>query len=183
MAKIHLPLRTALLLRAGGVIGYPTEGVYGLGCDPRHEDALEYLLDIKGRDADKGLILLADTRARLKAWVSPAALARIPPQPGARATTWIVPASATCSTLLTGGRATLAVRISSHPVAAALAAMLGAPIVSTSANLSGRPAITRAAVLRRQFGPALDAIIARPTGGERGPSRIIDAATGTVLRD
>ena len=183
MTKVHLPLRTVLMLRAGGVIGYPTEGVYGLGCDPRDEQALEYLLGIKGRDAGKGLILLADTRARLKAWISPAALIRIPPQPGDRATTWIVPASEACSDLLTGGRATLAVRVTRHPVAAALVAALGVPIVSTSANLSGRPAITRAAVLRRQFGAALDAIVARPTGGERRPSRIIDAATGLVLRD
>lgn len=170
-------------LRHGGLIAYPTESCYGLGCDPRNPRALKQLVRIKGRNAAKGLILIADHFKRLLPFIlplSPANRARVQSGwPGP--VTWIVPAAATCSPLLTGGRATLAVRVTAHPDAARLCRMLGTALVSTSANLSGRKPARTAAQCRRIFGAQVRVIDGR-IGQRRRPSTLIDLATGTTLR-
>ncbi|MDP2252538.1 MAG: Sua5/YciO/YrdC/YwlC family protein, partial [Thiobacillus sp.] len=122
-------------LRRGGIIAYPTESCYGLGCDPRNVGALKRLIRLKGRSAAKGMLLIADRFKRLKPFVRPlhaADLARMQHSwPGP--VTWVVPASAACPPLLTGGRPTIAVRVTAHPVAAHLCRSLGMALVSTSA--------------------------------------------------
>ncbi|MEM9172940.1 MAG: Sua5/YciO/YrdC/YwlC family protein [Pseudomonadota bacterium] len=183
MPRTSIAFRVRHVLRRGGVIAYPTEGVFGLGCDPRVHAALVRLLGIKGRDADKGLILLAAHAAQLNPWLDPSVHSDARLVPGTRATTWIMPASADCPPLLTGGRDTLAVRVTDHPVARALSLLLDAPLVSTSANLSGKPAIRNGFQLRRTFGARIDAVIDRPLGTQTRASRIIDGNTGQVLRD
>ena len=96
--------------------------------------------------------------------------------------TFVVPAARTVPALLTGGRTTLAVRVSAHPTLAALASLVGAPLVSTSANPSGARPLATPAAIRRAFGDALDGIVEGELGGRRGPSDIVDVRTGRRLR-
>ena len=170
-------------LRGGGLIAYPTESCYGLGCDPRNPRALRRLIQLKGRDAAKGLLLIADHLKRLQPFMRPLSTAdRTRMQctwPGP--VTWVVPASAACPPLLTGGRPTIAVRVTAHPEAARLCRSLGIALVSTSANKSGKKPAKTAAECRRIFGAQVR-VIAGHIGQRRRPSTLIDLATGNVLR-
>lgn len=170
-------------LRGGGLIAYPTESCYGLGCDPRHPRALQRLIRLKGRGAAKGLLLIADHYKRLQPFVhalSPADRARMQQSwPGP--VSWVVPASAACPPLLTGGRPTIAVRVTAHADAARLCRRLGMALVSTSANKSGKKPAKTAAECRRIFGAQVRVIDGR-IGTRKRPSTLIDLATGTVLR-
>lgn len=170
-------------LKRGGLIAYPTESCYGLGCDPLNSLALKRLIKLKGRGAAKGLLLIADHFKRLRPFVAPlsaADLARMQTSwPGP--ITWVVPASAACSPLLTGGRPTIAVRVTAHPGAARLCRSLGMALVSTSANKSGRRPAKSAAECRRIFGARVR-VIAGHIGTRKRPSTLIDLATGTLLR-
>jgi L-threonylcarbamoyladenylate synthase len=170
-------------LRRGGIIAYPTESCYGLGCDPRNPRALQRLIRLKGRSTARGMLLIADRFKRLKPFVRPlhaADLARMQHSwPGP--VTWVVPASAACPPLLTGGRPTIAVRVTAHPVAAQLCRSLGMALVSTSANKSGKKPAKTAAECRRIFGARVRVIAGR-IGRRRRPSTLIDLATGNILR-
>jgi L-threonylcarbamoyladenylate synthase len=170
-------------LRRGGLIAYPTESCYGLGCDPRNPHALKRLIRLKGRSAAKGLLLIAHHFKQFTPFIRPLSAAdqkkmqRSWPGP----VTWVVPASAACSPLLTGGRTTIALRVTAHPVAARLCRELGMALVSTSANKSGKKPAQTAAQCRRIFGSrvrVIDGLI----GTRRRPSTLIDLATGTTLR-
>ncbi len=177
--------RAAHILHAGGVIAYPTEAVYGLGCDPASFSALERIIHLKGRSSSQGLILVSATVDLLEGWISSAStLADVHQQQAAndKPTTWIVPAGPLASALLTGNRDTLAVRITHHPIAAALSLAAGMPLVSTSANRHGRRPLRAALAVRRQLGPWLDLVVPGATGGATRPSEIRDARTGAILR-
>lgn len=170
-------------IRRGGLIAYPTESCYGLGCDPRNVRALKHLVALKGRSAAKGMLLIADTFKRLAPFVGTlgaadrARMAKTWPGP----VTWVVPASAACPALLTGGRPTIAVRVTAHPGAARLCRELGMALVSTSANKTGRKPAKTAAECRRIFGRRVRVVPGR-VGARKRPSTLIDLATGTVLR-
>lgn len=170
-------------LRRGGLIAYPTESCYGLGCAPTNTHALKRLIAAKGRSAAKGLLLIAASWNQLQPYVArlPAAqLARMKRSwPGP--VTWVVPASRRCPALLTGGRPTVAVRVTAHPDAARLCRALGMALVSTSANKSGRPAAQTAAECRRIFGARVRTLDGR-IGTRRRPSTLIELATGKILR-
>ncbi|MCD6706919.1 MAG: L-threonylcarbamoyladenylate synthase [Thiobacillus sp.] len=170
-------------LRRGGLIAYPTESCYGLGCDPRNARALKRLIGLKGRSAAKGLLLIASHFRQLQPFVR-----RLPPSDRARMqhswpgpVTWVAPASNACPPLLTGGRPTIAVRVTAHPVAARLCRSLGMALVSTSANKSGKKPAKTAAECRRIFGARVRVIAGR-IGRRRRPSTLIDLATGNILR-
>lgn len=174
--------RAADVLLEGGVIAYPTEGVFGLGCLPDDTDAVLRILRIKRRDPAMGLILIASTRQQLEGWVNlPDGLAIPEPDP-ARPVTWIVPPGPLAGPLIRGKHAGLAVRLTSNPVAAAICDAVDSPIVSTSANVSGRPTARSRYVLRRQFASRVDFIVPGDCGPASGPSEIRDIATGKVLR-
>lgn len=170
-------------LRRGGVIAYPTESCYGLGCDPRNRRALRRLIRLKGRSAGKGMLLISDSYRHLQPFVGALDAAdrerMLHAWPGP--VTWIVPASGRCLPELTGGRATVAVRVTDHALAAALCRSLGTALVSTSANKSGRKPAKTAAQCRRMFGARIRVVDGR-IGARRRPSTLIDLATGTVLR-
>ncbi len=177
--------RAARALRRGGVVAYPTETVYGLGCDPLDPLAVARLLRLKRRPVEKGLIVIGATLDQLRPLVAPDDPQRLQllAQPQERPTTYLVPASADCPVWLTGAHATLAVRLTRHPLARALCLAFGGAIVSTSANPAGRPPARDPLALRRYFGDRLDATLhARPAVDAR-PSRIVDLASGAVLRD
>lgn len=170
-------------LQRGGLIAYPTESCYGLGCDPRNPRALKRLIRLKGRSAAKGLLLIADHLNRLQTFIRPlragdrARMQRSWPGP----VTWVVPASASCPPGLTGGRPTIAVRVTAHAEAARLCRSLGMALVSTSANKSGQKPAKTAAECRRIFGARVRVIAGR-IGQRRRPSTLIDLATGAILR-
>lgn len=177
--------RYAALLGAGGVIAYPTEAVYGLGCDPQRHDAVTRLLDLKGRSVRKGLILISAELACLSAYMAP-----IDEQIAARMTaswpgpvTWVLPAAAGVPAWLTGDRGTIALRMTAHPIAGALCRAFGGALVSTSANRAGSPPARTALRARLLFGPRLDAVVPGKVGALDRPSRIIDARSGAVLRE
>ena len=176
--------RTIRILRRGGIVAYPTEAVWGLGCDPLNGAAIARLLALKQRVAGKGLILIAHELAVLRPFLAPLPT-RL--EQRLRATwpgpvTWLLPAAAELPARLSGGRSTLAVRVTAHPLAAALCRELGAPLVSTSANPSARKPARSALRVRRYFGPRIDALLPGATGGLARPTEIRDAATGKVLR-
>jgi len=182
-----LSLETAVqALRAGGLIAYPTEAVWGLGCDPSHQRAVEALLRLKQRPMAKGMILVAADLQQLQGWIRLQALpddrqqAVLESWPGAN--TWILPAGPLAPGWITGDHTGLAVRISAHPLVAALCRAWGGPLVSTSANLAGEPpARTRQELDPRLLG-LLNGLLDGPTGGLAQPTPIRDALSGQVLR-
>lgn len=168
----------------GGVIAYPTEAVYGIGCLPHHEPGLQRIMRIKRRDARKGLIVVAadighlENLARIPA--SALTAGNLPGWPGP--VTWVVPASRYASSLLTGGRSTIAVRISDHPVVRKLCYRAGSALVSTSANFAGHPPALSALGVRRAIGAELDFVLAGRLGKQLKPTEIRDLETGEILR-
>ena len=174
--------RAADVLLRGGVIAYPTEGVFGLGCLPDHPLALFRLLNIKQRDAAKGLILIAARAEQFDGYIDlPDGMALPEPDP-TYPVTWIVPPAAGINPVLSGEHGTLAVRLTTNPVARALCEAVDAPLVSTSANLSGKPTARNRYVLRRQFAGVVDYIVPGDCGPASGPSEIRDMKSGKVLR-
>jgi L-threonylcarbamoyladenylate synthase len=170
------------------VIAYPTEAVFGLGCDPRSVSAVKRILSIKGREAHKGLILIAEKQEQLLEFMAPieACWQQQFDRHWPGAVTFVVPVSNNLdeaqSALLTGGRNSIAVRVSDHPVVRKLCRSCGTALVSTSANRSGQDALLTAADVRDQFGSELSAIVDAPVGRRTHPSRIIDIKDGSILR-
>jgi len=173
--------RAAGVLLGGGVIAYPTEGVFGLGCMPDEPLAVARLLSIKQRDVAKGLILIAAERRQLEAWIEGGAAGLPDPDPQTP-TTWIVPASAGVPDWVRGRHTGLAVRLTTNPVARRLCLAVDGPLVSTSANIAGRPVARNRFVLRRRFGACVDYVVAGDCGPASGPSEIRELSTGEVLR-
>lgn len=176
--------RAAGLVRDGGVIAYPTEAVYGLGCDPSNEDAVMRLLGIKSRSVFEGLILIAASVAQLEPFIEPLTPAIeslvMPTWPGPH--TWVVPARADTPLWLRGRHSGIAVRVTAHPAAAALCERAGTALVSTSANLHGEAPARTAAEAGDMFGDSVDYIVPGDTGGQERPSAIRDAVSGVVVR-
>jgi L-threonylcarbamoyladenylate synthase len=172
------------LLRTGGVIAYPTEAVYGLGCDPDDEIAVRRILALKRRPAAKGLILIAADFEQLKPYLLPpgdAELDRIRAVwPGP--VTWLLPARPEVPRWLRGDHETLAVRVTAHPLSAELCRAFGKPLVSTSANRAGRPPARTALAVRRQLGRGVDLVLNGRLGASARPSEIRDLASGRVIR-
>ncbi|MBT3505281.1 MAG: threonylcarbamoyl-AMP synthase [Piscirickettsiaceae bacterium] len=170
-------------LRSGGVIAYPTEAVFGLGCDPWDEAAVNRILDIKQRPWHKGLILIASDFNQLADFIeplSPETLQQIEATwPGP--VTWLLPAKDTTPDYLTGEHATIAVRITAHPIAHELCKAAGHALVSTSANIAGMPPAKNHRQVRWQL-PEVNAIVTGHCGEATQPSQIRDAQTGTILR-
>lgn len=171
-------------LRAGGVIAYPTEAVFGIGCDPDDPDAVHRLLAIKRRPWDKGLILIAASLEQLAPYIQPldaGSLARVQATwPGPY--TWLVPADPGTPAWLTGRHSTLAVRVTAHPLAAALCRRFGRPVVSTSANRAGTPPCRDTRCVRVQLGHALDYVLEGAVQGAGSPTPIRDVRTGVLVR-
>ena len=172
------------ILQQGGVIAYPTEAVFGLGCDPDNHEAVEKLLAIKQRSRDKGLILIAADFQQLRPYLGEIdkslKVKILATWPGP--VTWLWPANPAVSSLLRGKHDTIAVRVTAHSLAAALCREFGGPLVSTSANLSGKPPTHTADEVRNQLGDQLDYVLEGKVGGRARPSEIRDALSGEVLR-
>jgi L-threonylcarbamoyladenylate synthase len=176
--------RAARVVRAGGVIAYPTEAVFGLGCLPDDRRAVLRLLRLKRRSWRKGLVLIGATLEQLERY------AAMPPEPRRSEilatwpgpVTWALPAQRSAPRWITGGRDTVAVRLTAHPLARRLCLRVGGALVSTSANVSRRPPYRRALKLRRALGRELDCLLAGELGGLAAPTVIRDGRTGQTLR-
>jgi L-threonylcarbamoyladenylate synthase len=174
----------ARIINSGGVVAYPTESVYGLGCNPASTAAVQRLLDLKARDPLKGLILIAANQQQLSSWLAP--LTRQWQQrldkdwPGA--VTFVVPAADGTSPLITGGRDTIAVRVSANPLVQALCTAGGHALISTCANVSGEPVLTSINALNKRFGQTLDGIVEGALGGLDKATAIYDVRSGKQLR-
>nr|WP_233149003.1 L-threonylcarbamoyladenylate synthase type 1 TsaC [Shimwellia pseudoproteus] len=167
------------------VIAYPTEAVFGVGCDPDSELAVMRLLALKQRPVEKGLILIAASFEQLKPYIDDSMLTEAQRAaifdcwPGP--VTFVFPARPDTPRWLTGQFDSLAVRVTNHPLVIALCQAFGKPLVSTSANLTGQPPCRTTAEVYAQFGgdfPVLDGA----TGGRQNPSEIRDALTGEQFR-
>jgi L-threonylcarbamoyladenylate synthase len=183
MFNIHI-LQAVAALRSGGVIAYPTEGVWGMGCNPFDPTAVAKLLALKQRDIAKGLILVAAAIEQFEPYLralTPAQLECLRDSwPGPN--TWVVPHGRSLPDWITGYKSTVALRVSAHPGVAALAHYYGRPIVSTSANPASRKPARTALEVRRYFGNDLDYILPGKLGGQIGPTPIRDLISGTLLR-
>lgn len=171
-------------LSTGGVIAYPTETVYGLGCLPGFPKSIQLLLDIKQRAASKGLILLGAHRAHLEPFIAPLSEAQWQKieTPRQRATTWIVPASPTISPLISGQRDTVAIRLTTHRLAATLCENCNSALISTSANMSGQTEIRTADALPAELTQHIALTLSGQCGPDLQPSQILDIFTGKVTR-
>ena len=173
-------------IRAGGVIAYPTEGVWGLGCDPRDEAAVLRLLALKQREVGKGLILVAADIIQLADYIDLSALddairaALAASWPGPH--TWIVPAAVGAPRWITGDHDGIAVRVSAHPQVVALCRAFGGALVSTSANIASAPAPRTRGELDPRILAGVDAVLAGETGGLAQATPIRDARDGRQLR-
>lgn len=173
------------LIKQGGVIAYPTEGVYGLGCDPFNEDAIRRLLAIKQRLPEKGLICVGASFSQCKDLIDPSLTETIL-QPALKTWpgpyTWLIPARRELSSLLTGGHSSLAIRISDHPIIQQLCLALESPLTSTSANLSNKPALLTYEEVCKVFSDKVDYLCEGKTSGLNKPSKILDLLSGREIR-
>lgn len=181
-------------LRQGQVIAYPTEAVFGVGCDPDNNQAIETLLQVKQRPKSKGLILIAADFSQLIPYIAADTITAEQTQlmldswrdsAGVKdkaAVTWVVPASTRCSDWLTGQFDSIAIRVCDHPVVQQLCLAFGKPITSTSANLSGLEPCRSTAEVQLQLADKVAVIVDAPTGGRAVPSEIRDITTGHIYR-
>lgn len=171
-------------LRAGGVIAYPTEAVYGLGCDPWNPAAVHRLLALKQRPLAKGLILIAADLDQLAPFVTAldASARRTLQADASPPVTWLVPARVDTPVWLRGTHDTIAVRITRHPLAGALCTAAGHALVSTSANPGGYPPARSPLAVQRYFHGQLAMVLHGALGSARRPSAIRDLRSGQVVR-
>ena len=171
-------------LRAGGVIAYPTEAVWGLGCDPFDEQAVSQVLALKCRAVEKGLIIVAasiEQFAFLLEGHAPELIDTLEQSwPGPN--TWLVPHQNRVPNWIHGNHQSVAIRVSAHPEVVKLCAAFGSALVSTSANPQGLPAAVSASEVACYFDGQLDAIMQGSVGADNQPSTIRDLLTGNTIR-
>lgn len=186
-SHLHEPgvLKALEALNNKEVIAYPTEAVFGVGCDPDSETAVMRLLELKQRPVEKGLILIAASFEQLKPYIDDSVLTDSQREtvfsrwPGP--VTFVFPARASTPRWLTGRFDTLAVRVTDHPLVVELCQAYGKPLVSTSANLSGQEPCRNVEEVVAQFGESFP-VVKGETGGRLNPSEIRDALTGELFR-
>jgi L-threonylcarbamoyladenylate synthase len=181
MLLTTLPNKLIQPLQQGGVIAYPTEAVFGLGCDPLNETAVMRLLSLKQRPIDKGLILIAADLSQVADLLLPLSLQQ-QKHTQASETTWIFPAKRTAPKWITGRFNSIAVRITQHPPIKQLCQLVGFALVSTSANLSGQAPAKSAKEVLLQFNDRLDGVLDQEVGMLLKPTEIRDSLSGQVVR-
>jgi L-threonylcarbamoyladenylate synthase len=174
----------ASLIKQKGMIAYPTEAVFGLGCDPQCEHSIQRILTIKQRSASKGLILIAASLEQFSPYIqqlTDKSIQRIQTD-SLHPTTWLVPASQNTSSLLTGKHKTLAIRLTQHPSCIALCNTLEHPLISTSANPAGLPPAMTINQVKTYFSSSIDGILEAPLGQATSPSKIRDLLSNQHIR-
>jgi L-threonylcarbamoyladenylate synthase len=174
-------------LKQGGILAYPTEAVWGLGCDPFNQQAVLKLLALKQRPMAKGLILIAANVEQIEPYLqllTPPERERVIEtwQNSRQPTTWVVPVSPDFPEWIRGEHLSVAIRVSAHPPVQALCSAFGGAIISTSANITGQPSAINHTQIVSVFAGGVDSIVPAALGGQKNPSQIRDARTGAILR-
>jgi L-threonylcarbamoyladenylate synthase len=176
----------ATVLHHGGVLAYPTEAVFGLGCDPHDRAAFDHVFALKGRPATQGVLLIAATFEQVEPYIDfasvPVAVLEHVRASWPGPNTWVFPRSARVPDWVAGAHPGIALRVTAHGPAAALCRAFGRPLVSTSANPHGEPPARDLPTLERYFGDRLDAALDAPLGGLDRPTVIRDALSGAIIR-
>ncbi|NIB39513.1 tRNA threonylcarbamoyladenosine biosynthesis protein RimN [Pseudomaricurvus alkylphenolicus] len=175
----------ARALVAGEVIAYPTEAVWGVGCDPHNDQAVYKLLAMKRRDVEKGLILVAASMDQIEPLLRPLTVEQRQQlhQGWPGPLTWLVPDLRNqVPEWVKGQHTSVALRVSAHPVVSALCRAVGGPIVSTSANPQGKAPALHSWQVRRYFGDSLAALAPGAVGLQAKPTEIRDLVTGSIIR-
>jgi L-threonylcarbamoyladenylate synthase len=179
-------LNTAITsLRDGGVIAYPTEAVWGLGCDPYNEVAVSKILRLKGRSVEKGLILVGSHIEQFEQLLSPlsAEKRRILTRSWPGPTTWLIEDhDQLIPRWIKGSFSSVAVRVSEHEVVQKLCSLFGSPIVSTSLNPAGKAPALNSTDSFNYFADEIDFIVEGQLGDSPLPSRIISLDSNQIIR-
>lgn len=171
------------VLADGGIIAYPTEGVFGFGCDPFNETAILRLLKIKQRSVDKGLILIAASWDQVKNLIKMAVSTNnIIKQNSRQPITWVLPATKKVPRLISGKFNSVAIRVTLHPIANKICQKFGGPIISTSANVDGKKPATKPDQVLEQFADVIDYVVVEPVGALNKPTEIRDVKTNKLIR-
>jgi L-threonylcarbamoyladenylate synthase len=170
----------------GALLAYPTEAVFGIGCDPNNHDAVSSICNLKGRSVENGVIVIASSFEQIVNYLD---LSKISSRilSNVRATwpghnTWLLPANETVPEWIRGRHEKIAIRVTAHIPAADLCEIVNGPIVSTSANPHGLPPAKSVDKIAKYFASKIDICVNAPTGQQLCPSRIYDALTGEVVR-
>ena len=166
-------------------MAYPTEAVYGLGCDPANENAVRRILALKSRPESAGLILIGSSFEQFNGWVGPvpgeSLEAALDSWPGPN--TWLFPPGPRTASWITGEHDSVAIRVTAHKLCIALCEAFGGPIVSTSANPRTSPPARTSAEVEAYFGQSISGIVAGELGSREQCSSIRDVLTGRVIRE
>jgi L-threonylcarbamoyladenylate synthase len=170
-------------LKSGGIIAYPTEAVYGIGCDPYNKDSVKKITQIKKRESRKSYILVASELSQLSNLININSLSEevLNSWPGHN--TWLIkPKKNIPSWLMDNENGLIAIRVSSHPEIVKLCQFFKNPIISTSANISGNKILKNHHDVERILGSYLDYLVLGNVGEHPEPSIIKDMKTGKVIR-
>ncbi|MBL11123.1 MAG: threonylcarbamoyl-AMP synthase [Acidiferrobacteraceae bacterium] len=172
------------ILKGCGVVAYPTEYCYGLGCDPMSRFAVERILQIKKRHWSKGLIVIASDLRQLSGLIDLKKRGLLDEAlsswPGPH--TWVFPALPRAPKWICGAHNTIAVRITDHPIALQLCRNFRSAIVSTSANRSSKPPLRTHHQATAEFGDEVDFVLKGSVGRKSAPSTIRDVMSGQLIR-
>jgi L-threonylcarbamoyladenylate synthase len=176
----------AASLRSGDVLAYPTEAVFGLGCDPHNPQAFDRIFALKQRPPTQGVLLIAADFSQIERYVD---IAKVPADVLAQVRsswpgpfTWVFPRSVEVPDWVAGAHPGIALRVTAHAPAADLCRAFGGALVSTSANPHGQPPARDLSTLSTYFGDTLDGTLDAPLGGASQPTTIRDALTGVIIR-
>ena len=170
-------------LHDGGIIAYPTEGVFGFGCDPFNEKAVRRLLKIKNRSIDCGLILIvADWQQAIQLVTIDLFKNELLQKNEGQPITWVFPATNKVPQWIRGEFDSVAIRKTTHPIARELCQKLEGPLVSTSANMSGETPKKEVVEGGEEFLSTIDIVMSGAVGELGGPTEIRDIITGRVIR-
>ena len=168
----------------GKIFAYPTESVFGIGCDALNNHSIEKVINFKGRDYSKGLIVISDDTEKLKSFIEKkyyelfCSKVRREKKP----TTWIVPPESNISPLIKGDSSKVAIRVTSHMVCKKLCQYSNSALISTSANISGQEPLKIFNKVKKEFNGKIDFIVNGVVGGYNKPTQIIDLLTEDVIR-
>ncbi len=169
----------------GKIVAYPTESVFGIGCDPENEKSINKIIEIKNRSKQKGLIIIADEVKKLSKFIHKDYLDLFIKKSDieSKPTTWIVPSSKHVLNLVKGEDSSVALRITQHPIASRICKYSNKAIISTSANISSKTPAKNSNEILMQFGEEIDIIVDGRVGDSIKPTQIVDLITNKVIRE
>lgn len=182
MASDFCIRHAAHIIRHGGIIAYPTDTVYGIGCDPYNAEAVDRINQIKQRPSHKYFILLASDIQLVQPLINTSHAQQKLITQSTEPTSWVVSARSNTPDWLTNKSGTITIRISQHPTIKKLCSALGFPVISTSANISGKKTATNGLELHQSFYKKVDKILLANQFISTKASKIIRLCDNYVIR-